>query len=54
MTQTTPGIQKVFGFCPMTLFRSFENSDFEFDEIVKSPRSVMPDLIRHPDVLEIT
>ena len=26
----------------------------KFDELVKSPKTVMPDLIRHPEVVEIT
>ena len=25
-----------------------------FDKLVKSPKTVMPDLIRHPELIEIT
>jgi len=31
-----------------------ENSDFKINNLVKSPKTVMPDLIRHPEVIEFT
>jgi len=37
------------GYCGQVHFRSFK-----FDGLVKSPKNVMPDLIRHPEHIEIT
>jgi hypothetical protein len=35
--------------CPLFFFRASKT-----DEFVKSPNTVMPDLIRHPEFIEIT